>query len=289
MTPELATCNMELGTINHVQEDFIIYIRYRKGDFHMLFDSHSHLDGEKFNKDRDEVINRAKEAGVSYIMNPGADLETSANAVKLSEKYDMIYAAVGVHPHEAKTMDEIMLQLIKGLAKKPKVKAIGEIGLDYYYDNSPRDIQKKWFREQIRLAKELKLPIIIHDRDANEDVMNILKEEKAFDTGVLMHCYSGSAELARQYVKLGAYISIAGPVTFKNSRKAVEVVEIVPLDRLMIETDSPYLTPQPHRGKRNESSYVRYVAEKIAEIKGITFEEVANVTAENAKRYFNIK
>ncbi|SHK60422.1 TatD family hydrolase [Paramaledivibacter caminithermalis] len=255
----------------------------------MIFDSHAHLDDRRFDKDRDEVIKRAKENGISYIMNPGADFESSVKAVELANKYDMIYAAVGVHPHDAKTMDDMLLQLLKSLTKKPKVMAIGEIGLDFHYDHSPRDVQKKWFREQIRLAKEVNLPIIIHDREANNDVMNILKEEKAFDTGVLMHCYSGSAELAKQYIRNGAYISIAGPITFKNARKTVEVVETISIDHLMIETDSPYLTPHPHRGERNESSYVRYVAEKIAEIKGISVEEVAKRTTENAKRYFRIK
>lgn len=254
----------------------------------MLFDSHAHLDDRRFDRDRGSIIRRAKENGISYIMNPGADYESSVRAVELANKYDMIYAAVGVHPHDAKTMDDIMLQLLKAMTKKPKVMAIGEIGLDYHYDNSPRDIQRKWFREQIRLAKEVKLPIIVHDREANNDVMKILKEENAFENGVLMHCYSGSAELARQYVKLGAYISIAGPITFKNARKAVEVVEAVPIEYLMIETDSPYLTPVPYRGKRNESSYVRFVAEKIAEIKGISFEEVAEKTTQNAKKYFAI-
>ena len=219
----------------------------------MLFDSHAHLDARRFDDDRDKVIERAKENGISYIMNPGADFESSVKSVELASKYDIIYAAVGVHPHDAKTMDEMMLQLLKGMTKKPKVMAIGEIGLDFHYDNSPRDIQKKWFREQIRLAKEVNLPIIVHDREANNEVMNILKEEEAFDNGVLMHCYSGSAELAKQYVKKGAYISIAGPVTFKNARKAVEVVSAIPIDYLMIETDSPYLTPHPYRGKRNES------------------------------------
>ncbi|MDK2919357.1 MAG: TatD DNase family protein [Candidatus Petromonas sp.] len=255
----------------------------------MLFDSHAHLDARRFDKDRDEVIKRAKENGISYIMNPGADFESSVKSIELADKYDMIYAAVGVHPHEAKTMDDMMLELLKGMTKKPKVMAIGEIGLDYHYDHSPREIQREWFRKQIRLAKEVNLPIIIHDREANQDVMNILKEEKAFDTGVLMHCYSGSAELAKQYVKLGAYISIAGPVTFKNARKTVEVVKTVPIDHLMIETDSPYLTPVPHRGKRNESGYVRFVAEKIAEIKDMSFEEVARQTTENAKKYFGIE
>lgn len=255
----------------------------------MLFDSHAHLDGRRFDKDRDKVIERAKESGISYIMNPGADFESSVKSVELASKYEMIYAAVGVHPHDTKDMDDIMLELIKSLTKKPKVMAIGEIGLDFHYDNSPRDIQEKWFRKQVRLAKDVNLPIIIHDREANNEVMSILKEEKAFNTGVLMHCYSGSAELAKQYIKLGAYISIAGPVTFKNVRKAVEVVQAIPIEYLMIETDSPYLTPHPYRGKRNESSYVKYVAEKIAEIKGISLEEVAERTTENAKKYFGIK
>ncbi len=254
----------------------------------MLFDSHAHLDSSKFNQDRDAVIKRAYDSGVKWIMNPGADYESSVDAVKLAETYDFMYAAVGIHPHDAKSLDDMMLGLIKAMARKSKVKAIGEIGLDYHYDFSPRDEQVYWFRKQLQLAKELKMPVIIHDREANNDVMTILKEENSFETGVLMHCFSGSAELARQYVKLGAYISIAGPVTFKNSRKLIEVVETVPMDRLMIETDSPYLTPTPFRGKRNESAHVRYVAEKIAEIKGLTFEEVAEQTAINAKKYFNI-
>lgn len=254
----------------------------------MLFDSHAHLDSSKFNQDRDAVIKRAHESGVKWIMNPGADYESSVDAVKLAETYDFMYAAVGIHPHDAKSLDDMMLGLIKAMARKKKVKAIGEIGLDYHYDFSPRDEQIYWFRKQLQLAKELKMPVIIHDREANHDVMMILKEENSFETGVLMHCFSGSAELARQYVNLGAYISIAGPVTFKNSRKLIEVVETVPMNRLMIETDSPYLTPTPFRGKRNESAHVRYIAEKIAEIKGLTFEDVAEQTAINAKKYFNI-
>ncbi|MBF8983723.1 TatD family hydrolase [Lutibacter sp. B2] len=255
----------------------------------MLFDSHAHLDDKRFENERDEIIANAKEAGVEYILNPGADFESSVRAIEVAKKYDMVYASVGMHPHDAKDMDEITLELFRAMAKKPKVVAIGEIGLDYHYDNSPRDIQQKWFIEQIRLAKELKLPIIIHDRDANEDVLRILKEENPFDTGVVLHCFSGSAELARQYVKLGAYISIAGPVTYKNAIKTVEVVEAVSLDRLFIETDSPYLTPMPHRGKRNEMAYVQFVADKIAQIKGISYEMVANQTKENAKKFFGIK
>jgi TatD DNase family protein len=174
------------------------------------------------------------------------------------------------------------------LAKNSKVKAIGEIGLDYYRDLSPRDVQDKWFREQIRLAKRLGLPIIIHDRDANDEVLKVLKEEKAFETGVLMHCYSGSRELATQYVKLGAMISIAGPITYKNARKTLEVVEAVPLEHLLVETDAPYLSPEPMRGKRNEPMHVKYTCQKMAVIKGISYEEMAKATLENAIRFFKI-
>lgn len=255
----------------------------------MLFDSHSHMYSVKFDEDREDVFNRIKEAGVDYVLNAGADLETSMKAIEFAKKYEMFYASVGCHPHDVKDLDEETLQLFKGLVKKPKVCAIGEIGLDYYYDHSPRDLQQHWFKRQIQLAHEVKMPIIIHDRDANEDTMKILKEENAFDLGVVMHCYSGSAELAKQYVKLGAMISIAGPVTFKNARKLIEVVETVPLEHLLVETDAPYLTPEPFRGKRNDSSYVKYTAEKVAEIKGLTFEEIAKATTENAKRFFRIE
>lgn len=254
----------------------------------MLFDSHAHIDSEKFDKDREFVINRAKANNVAYIMNPGADFESSVRAVELAEKNDFIYAAVGIHPHDADILDETMLMLIKSMAKKKKVKAIGEIGLDYYYDNSPRDIQKKWFVKQLQMAKELKLPVIIHDRDANQDVFDILVKEDNFETGVLLHCYSGSVEFAREYVKRGAYISIAGPVTFKNARKLVEVVKEIDIKHLLIETDSPYLTPEPFRGKRNESMYVEHVAKKVAEIKEISYEEVCEITCNNAKKYFKI-
>lgn len=255
----------------------------------MYFDSHAHIDGEKFDRDRDLVLARAKANGIELIMNPGADFESSVRAVELAQKYEMIYAAVGIHPHDASSLDDGLLMMIEALTKKPKVKAIGEIGLDFHYDFSPRDVQRHWFREQLRLAKRLNLPVIIHDREANQETFDTLREEHAFESGVLMHCYSGSAELAKQYVKLGGYISIAGPVTFKNSRKLIEVVEAVPLERLMIETDAPYLTPEPFRGKRNESLYVTYVCEKIASIKGIEVIEAAAATMKNAKDYFRIK
>ncbi len=255
----------------------------------MLFDAHSHLDSKKFDSDRDAMIQRAQLNQVSYIFNPGADLVSSQEAVKLAEAYAFIYAGVGIHPHDVKDMDDHMLALIKALASHEKVKAIGEIGLDYHYDFSPREDQKKWFIEQLRLARDLKLPVVIHDREANGDVFQILKTEKAFETGVQMHCYSGSAELAMQYVSLGAMISIAGPVTYKNARKTVDVVKAVPIEHLMIETDAPYLTPEPFRGRRNEPMYVRQTCEKMAAIKGIGWERFAEITCENAKRFFKIR
>lgn len=255
----------------------------------MLFDSHAHIDAKRFDKDREEVIERAKANGVHFIMNPGVDLESSKEAIALAEKYDGIYAAVGYHPHEAKHMDDTMLALIKSLAKHEKVRAIGEIGLDYHYDHSPRKVQKEWFIKQIRLAKSLNLPVIIHDRDANEDTLTILKKEKAFESGVLMHCYSGSKEMAEQYIELGAYISLAGPVTFKNAKTPKAVAKFVPLNRILIETDAPYLTPEPNRGKRNESAYVEYICNQIAQLKEISFDKVAEATTANAKKLFKIE
>jgi TatD DNase family protein len=255
----------------------------------MIFDSHTHLDDVRFDQDRDEVVKRALEAGVTLMMNPGADLESSKRAVDLSIKYPSVYAAVGIHPHDAKSADDLTLELIKQLAKSPKVCAIGEIGLDFHYDFSPREVQRDVFIKQIHMAKALNLPIIIHDREANQEIFDTLCLHKAFETGVLMHCYSGSAELAKEYIKKGAKLSIAGPVTFDNAKKLRQVVETIGLEHLMIETDAPYLTPMPHRGKRNEAAYVTLVARQIAIIKGMTFEEVSETTYTNAKTFFRIK
>ena len=209
-------------------------------------------------------------------------------AVEQAHEYEWCYAAVGCHPHDAKTMDEETLEKFRELSADPKVKAIGEIGLDYYYDLSPRDTQREWFRRQIRLAKEVGLPIIIHDRDAHEECMNILKEEDAFPNGVLMHCYSGSAEMAKEFVKLGAMLSIPGTITFKNNKKQKEVVKSVPLEHLMVETDAPYLTPVPFRGRRNEPAYVKYTAQMVAEVLQKDRQEVIDATNANARRYFGI-
>lgn len=273
----------------------------------LLFDSHAHINEERFAENRSQLCADIEASQLRYVMDIGYDLESSQQAVKDAAAYDFCYAAVGVHPHDTKDMDDMTLAMIRGLAKKPKVQAIGEIGLDFYYDNSPREEQRYWFRKQIQLALELKLPIVIHAREADQEVMDILKEEGAFskrrtddfppqpdgspDARVLLHCFSGSKELGRQYVALGATLSIAGPVTYKNARKTVEVVEAIDLSRLLVETDSPYLTPEPMRKEHrtNLPLYVEYTARKVAEIKGISFEEVAKATLENARRFFGIE
>lgn len=255
----------------------------------MYFDSHVHLDDKKFNPDREQVIQAAKEAGISLMLNPGADMESSKKALDLAETYPEIYAAVGIHPHDAQNKKADDLQQLEAWSRHEKVVAIGEIGLDFHYDFSPRDIQRKCFQEQLELAKQLEMPVIIHDRDAHGEVFDMIKEAGVAKTGCVMHCYSGSAEMAMEYVKRGIYISLAGPITFKNARKTREVAEQVPLEKLFIETDCPYLTPVPYRGKRNQPAMVTYVAEAIAQAKGITSEAVAHQTMENAKQFFQIK
>jgi len=253
-----------------------------------FIDSHAHLDDERFEPDREELIASLYENGIETVLNPGADLNTSKSAVALADKYPFIYAAVGCHPHDSKDMNDDTMNIFRELAKNKKVIGIGEIGLDYYYDNSDRETQKKWFREQIRLARELDLPYIVHDRDAHEDVFRIMKEEHYSGTRGILHCYSSSVEMAREFIRLGFYISLGGPVTFKKSKTPKLVAKEVPIDRLLIETDSPYLTPEPFRGKRNEPKYVRYVAEEIAGIRGVNADEIAESTKLNFRRLFNL-
>ncbi len=254
----------------------------------MLFDTHAHLNATQFNEDVEQVIERARAEGVSHIVVVGFDRPTIQRAIKLAEQYSFIYAAVGWHPVDAIHMTDEDLTMIERLASHPKVVALGEMGLDYYWDQSPKEVQKEVFRKQIRLAKKVKLPIIIHNRDATADIVHILREENAEEVGGVMHCFSGSIEVARQCIDMNFYISFGGPVTFKNAKKPKEVAKEIPLHRLLIETDCPYLTPHPFRGKRNEPSYVKYVAEAIAELKGLSFEEVAQKTSDNAKRLFGI-
>ncbi|HEX2926481.1 MAG TPA: TatD family hydrolase [Ruminiclostridium sp.] len=254
----------------------------------MIFDTHAHYDDEKFDEDRDSLLKELHENSIAYILNASADLGSLDASMELSGKYDFIYAALGVHPHYAEEMNEEVIEKIRRLSQNSKVVAIGEIGLDYYYDNSPRDIQKYWFERQIELAKELDLPIIIHDRDAHEDTVNIIKKTNAKLVGGIFHCFSGSREMAMDMLKHNLYIAVGGPVTFKNSKKIKEVVEAVPLDKLVVETDCPYLTPEPHRGKRNNSGYLVHTIEKIAEIKGISPAEVSEATLNNAKKVFKL-
>lgn len=250
----------------------------------MLTDSHAHLDDERFNEDREAVISSLIENGITTVINIGADIQSSRNSIELSEKYSFIYAAAGVHPSECSNMSEDdILELSKMLSHK-KCVALGEIGLDFHYDFTPKDIQRKWFSRQLELAKELNKPVIIHDREAHAECFEGVK---TYGNKGVFHCYSGSAEMAKELVKLGFYISFTGAVTFKNASKLLLAVEAVPLDRILIETDCPYMAPVPFRGHRNEPKYVRYVAEKIAEIKGETFDRIAKITAENTKALFN--
>lgn len=254
----------------------------------MLIDSHAHLNDEKFDEDRDELIKSLKDNGIELVLNLGDNPEASKQSIDLADKYDFIYAAVGTHPGFADTFNNDTLELYRSYCKNKKVLAIGEIGLDYYYDDVPKNIQKECFIEQIKLAKELDLPYIVHDRDAHEDVFNIMKQEHYSGSRGILHCYSGSVELAREFIKLGFLIAVGGVVTFKNSKTLKKVAQEIPLEYLLIETDSPYLAPEPYRGKRNNPSYVRNVAEQIAILRNISYDKVVEKTNENFKNLFNI-
>lgn len=253
----------------------------------MLFDTHAHYDDEAFDADREALLAEMPERNVGRIVNPGCTVETSRQAVALAERFSHVYAAVGIHPENCGDFTDEDIAALRQLAQHQKVVAIGEIGLDYYWEeNPPRQWQQRVLRAQMALAEELKLPVIIHDRDAHADTLAIVKEFPRVK-GVF-HCYSGSVEDARTLLKMGWMLSFNGAITFKNARKAPEVIAEVPMERIMIETDSPYLTPVPYRGKRNDSGYVHLVAEKIARIKGLTVQEVEEITFENGKRFFGI-
>ena len=252
----------------------------------MLFDTHAHYDDEQFGPDREELLASMPEQGVGLIVNPGCDLSSSRQAVMLSRQFSFVYAAVGIHPENCADFQPEHIHRLRQLAAEEKVVAIGEIGLDYYWEeNASPDVQKRFFEDQLLLAKRLCLPVIIHDREAHGDTMELLQKHKP--KGVLP-CFSGSVETARQAVKLGLYLGFGGSVTFKNARHPVEAAGAVPLDRLLLETDAPYMAPVPCRGKRNDSSLIRYVAEKIAEIRGISAEQVLNASFENARALFSI-
>lgn len=250
-----------------------------------IFDSHAHYDDSRFDEDRDELLTSLKDEGVSYVVNCGCDFRTCLKTLEISEKHDFLYAALGVHPHEAEKTTEEDLAEIRKLYCNKKVVAVGEIGLDYHYDFSPREIQKEVFEKQLILANELDLPVIVHDRESHEDTMNLLKKHRP--KGVV-HCFSGSVEMAKEIVKLGMYIGLGGAVTFKNAKKPIEVAEYIPLEYLLLETDAPYMTPVPHRGERCHSGHIALTAEKIAEVKGMDTQELIDRCNENAKRLFSI-
>lgn len=252
----------------------------------MLFDTHAHYYAEQFDPDRDEVLSALPAANVGLVLCPGCDLESSRQSIALAEQYPFLYAAAGVHPEDALGLPDDWLDQVEAMTHHPKVKAVGEIGLDYYWQEVPRDLQKEVFRAQLALAQRLDMPVIVHDREAHGDSLAIVKEFPGV-RGVF-HCYSGSVEMARELLALGWYLGFDGPVTYKNARKTVEVAEMVPLDRILIETDSPYMSPVPMRGKRNDSRNVLYIAEKLAQLKGMTTEEMAALTESNGKRLFNI-
>lgn len=253
-----------------------------------LFDTHAHYDADAFDADRMEVLSSMPDQGVELILNPGCDLKSSQTAVELAERFPFVYAAVGVHPEECADWNaEHDIPVLEALAQNPKVRAIGEIGLDYHWaENPPRELQQQVFHAQLDLAEKLDLPVIVHDRDAHHDCLEIVRAHPNV-TGVY-HCYSGGVEDAKTLMKLGWMISFTGSITFKNARRALEVIDLLPLDRMMIETDSPYMSPEPFRGRRNDSGRVHLVAEAIARRKGLDPEEVARITLENGKRFFRI-
>ena len=253
-----------------------------------LIDSHAHLNDNRYRDDLGKVLLRARDAGISAIVNVGFDLDSARHSVALSDRFDCIFAAVGIHPHDAAGQPDDYLQKLKSFAGHKKVVAVGEMGLDFFRNLSLPHIQEKIFREQIRLARELSLPIIVHDREAHRQVLAILKEERAGEVGGVMHCFSGDAAFARECLNLGFYISLAGPVTYKNQGSLTEVARIVPLDRLLLETDAPYLPPHPFRGQRNEPAYVLYTARQVAKLRGVDVQTVASATTDNAVRLFNL-
>ena len=253
-----------------------------------IFDSHAHYDDEQFDEDREGLLKELQENGVEGILNMSSDYDSIASMVKLTEDYDFIYGAVGIHPEHAEQFNETVKAELIALLKTPKIRAVGEIGLDYYWDtNPPREIQKKVLREQFEIAKSLGLPVILHDRESHQDILEIVKAYP--EVKGIFHSFSGSVEMAKEVVALGYYVGISGVVTFKNARKLPEVIEAVPLDRLLIETDAPYMSPEPNRGKRNRSDYLYSVAEKVAAIKGTTSDEVLEATAANIRKLLGLE
>ena len=254
----------------------------------MIFDTHAHYDDDAFDEDRDELLSGMAAKNVEYIVNVGASMASSKRSIALAEKYPFIYAAVGVHPDEVGELNEEKFNRLREWTKHEKVKAVGEIGLDYYWDKEQHDLQKHWFMRQMELAHEVNLPIIVHSREAAKDTLDMIIAAKPLDLSGIIHCYSYSVEQAREYLNMGYYIGIGGVLTFKNAKKLKEVAEYAPLSRIVLETDCPYLAPTPYRGKRNDSSMIAYVAEELAAIKQMPVEEVLRITNENGKKLYHI-
>ena len=257
----------------------------------MIFETHGHYDDEQFDTDRERLLEEFQRQDIRYVMNIGANIVTSKASVELAHRYDFIYAAIGTHPDDAPELSDAAIEMYRQMAADEKVKAIGEIGLDYYWDKEP-EVQKQqryWFAEQMKMAREASLPVIIHSRDAAADTMEVMKSVHAEEIPGVIHCYSYSKEMAQEFIKMGYYIGVGGVVTFKNAKKLKETVQEIPLDRILLETDCPYMAPEPHRGERNDSSYIPFVIKKIAELRGITPEEVEQATRVNAERLFRNK
>ena len=255
----------------------------------MIFESHAHYEDARFDEDREALLSSFPQKGIDYVVNVGSSLNTTQQSIALAKQYDFIYAAAGVHPEETAELNEENFAWLCEQMKQEKVVAVGEIGLDYHWDEPERKIQKVWFERQIALARQVSLPMIIHSRDAAQDTLDIMKACKAEEAGGVIHCFSYGVEMAREYLNMGFYIGIGGVLTFKNAKKLKEVANYVPLDRILLETDCPYMAPEPHRGKRNSSLYLPYVAETLATIKGVDVEEVYQTTRENGKQMYRIQ
>ncbi len=254
----------------------------------MIFDTHAHYDDEQFDTDREQLLASMKEAGIGNIVNVGANMASSQSSLDLADKYDFIYAAVGVHPSDSAELSDENLEKLRKMSVHDKCLAIGEIGLDYYWPEPDHEIQKMWFRRQLQLAREVKKPVIIHSREAAQDTVSIMKEENAGEIGGVVHCFSYSKEVAQECVDMGFYVGIGGVITFKNGRKLKEVAEVIPMEKILLETDCPYLSPEPFRGKRNSSLNLPYVVKALSEIKGISPEEVINISEKNAREMYGL-
>ena len=254
----------------------------------MIFDTHAHYDDEAFDQDREELIESLPAAGIETVVNVGASLESTKTTLALAERYSYFYGAAGVHPNETGELTEADMEWLKEICGRPKVVAVGEVGLDYHWDEPERDVQKKWFSRQLELAREVKLPVIIHSRDAAKDTLDLMKGEHAEEIGGVIHCFSYGVEMAREYLNMGFFIGIGGVLTFSNGKKLKEVAAYAPLDRIVLETDCPYLAPVRNRGKRNSSLYLPYVAAKIGELKGVSAEEVIRQTEENSRKLYGL-